>query len=138
MADQKRILDLDHLISADAVLIDSVEYDLLTADMLAPLDGYVMQTFGDRVEQLMKQSELSDEERLELERLPDRICRLVLDAPDTVLQKLTTRQRMAVMATFTERTRQARLLTETAQRMAERAIGERASPDSPGSTAGTH
>jgi hypothetical protein len=94
------ILDLDTLVDRPVVKIDGHEYELLTHDLLAPIDGHRMSRSYARIGVLLDQPTLSDDEERELEALPDRMCRLVLDAPDPIHAALTSKQRMAILSTF--------------------------------------
>ena len=52
-----------------------------------------------RVAELLVKPELSEDEQSELGKLPDRMCRMVLDAPDGVHQALTDPKRMLIAET---------------------------------------
>lgn len=97
------ILSLDSLVDRPVVLIDQVEYELLTPALLPPLDAHRYQRYSERCLKLMDQDTLTPEEEHELEQLPDKMCRLVLVAADAVHDKLTTRERVRICATFLRR-----------------------------------
>lgn len=94
------VLDLDKPTNEPAVLIDGTAYRLITFGNIPPLDHHRLLTAARRVDALLSQEQLSSDEEAELEVLPDRMCRLVLDAPDTVHGKLTSHQRAAVVQVF--------------------------------------
>lgn len=93
------ILNLDSLVDRPTVVIDGTEYWLVTPDILPPLDGHRLQRLMGRVMTLSGQATLSEDEERELGGLPDRLCRLVLEAPDAVHQKLDDRRRMLIAET---------------------------------------
>lgn len=102
MADPKpvQLLTLDSLIDRPVVVIKGREYLLITNAMLPPLDAHKVQRYANRIDALMKQDEVSEAEEQELATLPDKMCRLILDAPDAVQLTLTDRQRMEIIGAF--------------------------------------
>lgn len=94
------VLNLDSLIDRPVVVIDGKEYQLLTTAILPPIDVWRLSKFSRRLDELTSQADLTEDEERELERLPDRMCRLVLHAPDDVHAALNPKQRMEVLATF--------------------------------------
>lgn len=93
------ILDLDSLVDRPTVVIGGNEYWLITLDIMPPLDTHRLQRGMQRVAALLSQAELTDDEQKELEVLPDTLCRLVLDAPDSVHKPLSNRTRMLIAET---------------------------------------
>jgi hypothetical protein len=94
------ILNLDSLVDRPTVVINDKEYWLLTLDILPPLDAHRLQFMTQRVAELLGQATpLSEDEERELKTLPDRMCRMVLDAPDDVHQALTDPKRMLIAET---------------------------------------
>lgn len=130
------ILDLDTFADRPTVLIDGTEYELLTHSLLSPLDGHRMSTAYARISELMEKAALTPEEEHELEALPDRMCRMVLEAPEEVHVKLTKKQRMAILSTFSTVLPRARLESTVIQGPALHPTGASSAPDSPGSTEG--
>ena len=97
------LLDLDALTDEATVRIDGQPYRLLTMPQVPPLDLHRLGRLGTRMEVLGQQAELSAEEEQEAEALPAQMVALILDAPAVVLKKLTNRQRMRIVETFTMR-----------------------------------
>jgi len=127
MADQKiprPVLNLDTLIANRSVIIDGKEYDLFDPEMLSPIDGHRLKICGRRLMALLDQDGLSPDEEAELERIPDKVCRAVLDAPAEIHERLTTRQRMAIVEAFISRTRPMMPPTEPAPMPAAPSTGE--------------
>jgi hypothetical protein len=94
------VLNLDSLIDRPVVIIDGHEYQLLTQAILPPIDVHRLAKFSRRIEVLTQQEDLTAAEEAELTALPDRICRLLLEAPNEVHAKLTDTKRMEIAATF--------------------------------------
>lgn len=93
------ILDLDSLVDRPTVVIGGKEYWLITLDIMPPLDTHRLQRGMQRVAALLAQADLSADDEKELETLPDRLCRMVLDAPDDVHLGLSNRTRMLIAET---------------------------------------
>lgn len=101
----RQILHLDSLANRPVVVIDGKEYEILMQQMLPPLDSHRVVRIYARGEALMEAAltrDLSAEEEAELAAIPDRICRLVLVAPEEVHAALEDRQRMAIVAAFNQ------------------------------------
>lgn len=91
------LLDLNDLCSDNTVLIKGQTYALIPRMQLAPLTLRKLGRLAKRSEELtQRDEELTSEEEKELEALPDRICRIILDAPDDVQAGLTERERMRI------------------------------------------
>lgn len=95
----KPILDLDSLTDRPVIQINGHEHWLITPDVMPVLDNYTFTKKAARADALAAKTDLTDEERQELQVLPDELCRLVLDAPDAVHGGLNDRQRMLIVAT---------------------------------------
>lgn len=95
-----QLLTLDSFIDRPVIVIKNVEYLLITNAMLPPLDAHRVQRYANRIDALMQQAEVSDAEEKELKTLPDKMCRLILEAPDAIHKTLTDRQRMEVIGAF--------------------------------------
>jgi len=81
------ILNLDSLVDRPTVVINDKEYWLKTIDILSPLAGYELQRLMKRSGELLDDKiarELNEDEKKELDAIPNRACRLVLEAPDAV------------------------------------------------------
>jgi hypothetical protein len=91
------ILDLDTLANRPVVIFEEREYWLRTPEILPPLKSYTLKKTIDRLAELETQKDLSDDEQKELQHIPDRLCRLVLDAPDEVHAKLSDDLRTLVV-----------------------------------------
>lgn len=130
------ILNLDSLVDRQTVRIDAQEYELLTVDLLPPLDAHRLSRCANRIGVLMAQADLTEAEEAELDDLPKRMCRLLLVAPDEVQQRLTQRHRMAIVATFLTPPQPTRPLGSDAL-PAPPSTGVNGSPASSGSTAAT-
>lgn len=95
----QQILNLDSLVDRPTIIIGEKEYWLLTLDILPPLDAHRLQRWGERVTALMDKPVLTADEEAELKQLPDRMCRMVLEAPEDVLATLSDRVRMLIAET---------------------------------------
>jgi len=96
------ILSLDTLVERRSVLIDGEPYELLNAGELALLDYHRIGKQGERVEKMMAQPEdLDDDQVLELSRLLDSLCKVLLLAPDEVQTRLRDDQKLLVLGAFT-------------------------------------
>jgi hypothetical protein len=147
MADRTSVpvLTLDSLIDRPVVVINGSEYELMTRGGLPPLDVARLAKYSRRVEALIEKSQTEDlkaTEEKELEVLPDKICRLILMAPDAVQKKLTDKQRMDITATFLTAPwwmgrNTAPTETPTTTPSAPNGTGEKSSPASSPATAAT-
>lgn len=91
------ILDLDKLTDRPTVIIDGQEYWLLTLDIMPPLDAHHFSQMHERASALLAgDRQLSEPEEAELAALPNRLCRLVLEAPEDVHARLDDRKRMLI------------------------------------------
>jgi hypothetical protein len=123
------ILNLDTLADRPVVNIDGTPYELITHDSLSPLNAHRVSRYHKRIGALLEKSEASDltgDEESELEALPALICRLILDAPAEVQDKLTDKQRALVVSTFWRMLPNRQPAVSTSQ--------ERAATESPTST----
>jgi hypothetical protein len=100
MAERAPLLSLDTLTERPSVVIDGTAYALSLPDTLSAVDYHRYSKLTPRFERLWGQDELSDEEAAELERILATICRIVLDAPAEVLERLTDLQRLSVCQAF--------------------------------------
>lgn len=95
----KPILDLDTLTDRLTIILNGKEHWLITPDIMPVLDNRRFLKSAQRQDELASKDDLTAEEQEELARIPRELCRLVLDAPDDVLEAMTDRQRMLVIAT---------------------------------------
>jgi hypothetical protein len=140
MAD-KNILDLTTDVDRPVVTIDAIAYPLRTARDLTLQDFKHLERISVRTGDLLSRTRtLTKDENRELELRLKEVTKIALDAPGSVLAKLTAIQRVMVFKVFTE------LLTPTLI-LAARAIatnqtagapspGTKQSPGSYASTAG--
>jgi len=95
------VLDLDHpRPNTPFIKIDGVDFTMLEAHLLPPLKSHRMLSYSRRLDVLVTKDTLTDEDQAELEGLPEKMCRLVLQAPDEVHAKLNDEQRMAIVSSF--------------------------------------
>jgi len=97
------VLSLNTLFEPVHVRIDGAPHRLMHEDALTLEQTLLMEKLGPRVNDLFKKlrdESIVDEERLELDVALDRACRLVLDAPDVVHQRLTQKHRFDVLKAF--------------------------------------
>lgn len=129
-----RILALDSLVNRQTVVLpDGREFELLDLARMPPLKNHEFRALAMRADALADKTELTDDERAELEAIPARMCRLVLRAPGDVIDALDDYDRMAIIALF---------MTPAAQRIQAATpepspTGAISSPASAGSTAAT-
>lgn len=100
MAPPIRILDLDSLANRPVVVIDEKEYRLLTPSLLPPLDSYRMKQYSARIDALSAKEILTPDEESEMALVLDRMCRLILIAPDEVHTKLVDNLRTEILEGF--------------------------------------
>ena len=98
----KPLLTLTTLTEYPTVEIDGVPYALRPADALPASSYQALQTQGDRFDALWKVPQRTAEETTELETVLDAICRLMLQAPVDVHDKLTDVQRLRICQAFLE------------------------------------
>lgn len=126
------ILSLDSLVDRPVVVIDGTEYELYTPFSIPKLSMHKVGRLANREEALMKQEVLTAEEEAELDAIPTRICALVLDAPVSVQETLSPKQRQRVVERFFVQIQEGvKALTWKARL----STGANGSPDSSGSTA---
>jgi len=111
------VLSLDSLADLPVVVINDTPYELLTTEVLTPINGHRLARLGRRELALRDKVDLTPDEEAELERLPGQMCRLVLDAPAEVIDALTDLQRMKVLQTFLTGPRLMALLAEATRRV---------------------
>jgi hypothetical protein len=98
----EHLLDLDTLAPPASVRIDGQTYVLLSPDALCALDVRRLQNFIPQLEARWGKpdDQLTDEDKTEVSRIIDAICRIVLQAPQEVHAKLTDVHRTAVYYSF--------------------------------------
>lgn len=98
---QTPVLDLDILTGATrpVVRIDGTPYPLKDPDELSVLDFH--RAVPRRALELEELANPTDSEAQEYSAILDQGCRLVLEAPDEVHQRLKNRQREQVISVFT-------------------------------------
>lgn len=134
MATPTPILNLD-IFDGSVVRIDGLEFPLLSADLVPPIDGHRLMKYGRRLDALGSRPELTPEEEAELTELPDKMCRLILVAPPDVLAALTDRQRTAIISTFLRGPlSQVPVESQPPAAPSPSSTGANTSPDSSGST----
>jgi len=97
----RNILELSTLTERSTVTIDGKAYELINPEGLSIVDTNRVGKWGMRVQELYRDLEnRSEEEIQELASLLDRLCRLLLPAPDEVHARLTDNQRLSVATVF--------------------------------------
>lgn len=95
------LLDLDTLTEHPSVIIDKHAYELTPPEALSAVEYHRIGKIAPRMFALWESAtELTPEEEVELEQTLDRVCRIVLKAPDEVHERLTDLQRLAIYQTF--------------------------------------
>ncbi len=94
------VLSLDTLDERPLVRIGNDVYELTPPDGLTILGYRRMSQFMPRLEELLEKTEPNDAEDLELQECFDKLCRVVLQAPDEVLDNLTALQRVLIYQAF--------------------------------------
>src|SRR5262245_25419825 len=115
MAD--RSLSIRTIVEVFHVRIDDVPHRLSHPDRLSLAQTMRMEAVAPRLGELLQRVEtVTLEEQLELSQLLDEQCRIVLDAPAAVHERLTDVDRLAVVQAFIQlrSTGQATGATETA------------------------
>lgn len=103
MADKKTpLLDLDNLVDSQYVAIDGKSYSMRNQDEVSPLEAHRFKKWGARLDTLINKDDLTEAEEAELEDIPKRLCRQVINAPADVIEALQDWQRMKILATFTK------------------------------------
>ena len=101
------VLKLDTLVEHSSVLIKTPEnpegkaYDLRNAGELTILDYHRLGKWQERLAAIGSKEDLDEPDVEMLSDLSDRLCRMVLDAPDAVIGRLTFVQKQQVMQAFT-------------------------------------
>ena len=90
--------------TALVITIDQQPYPFLDPARITPIERHHLIKLQRRSDELAQQADLTDDERAELQSIPDLMARIVVLAPDEVHQKLTDTQRMAIIAAFTRET----------------------------------
>lgn len=104
MAEKKArepVLSLDTFVDRRFITIDGERYELRNPGEFSILDYHRMGVRAGRVDALMAEGELAEEQVQELESLLNDGCRSVLIAPDEIHRKLTDVQRLKVIEAFT-------------------------------------
>jgi hypothetical protein len=104
MADQTPLLDLGTLAEHSTVVIDAGRYALLAPEALPLLDYKRVMDLGPKLTTLLAKpaDELTNEDTVECDRLLEQLCRIVLQAPLEVHDRLTPVQRWMVYKVFHE------------------------------------
>lgn len=116
------------------VTVDGQSYRLFAPDALPAFTYKRLSTLSVRLEALWQQEALSAAEERELSDVLDRLCRIVLEAPEGVHGRISDMQRLAIFQTFQK------LPSATLRRMRQqnaagaRPNGVRSQPSSRGST----
>jgi hypothetical protein len=100
MADA-HLLDLHTITGTFTIRIDGEPYFLSHPDALTLSQINQLQKLRPRSLELATSEHLSDDDERELSAILDRMVRIVLDAPETVHQKLNDPHRMAIVEAFT-------------------------------------
>lgn len=130
------ILDLDHLTNKPVVIINGTEYRLLTFPELSPRQRHRLNRLVTRGEELAEKPELTPEEDTELDRIPKDQCRIILKAPDAVIDQFEDDQAQAVLSCFLLELPEKTLLQRDRAAFKRRlSTGASGSPASAGSTA---
>lgn len=122
------VLSLQTITQHATVEVDEVKYRLLPTAALSLFDS--IQQEGDQValgELLQRSDTLNEAQKAEVSRLLNRICRRILDAPESVQAKLTEPMQMLVINAFTELPLNRRRQTAEAEEPAHPSNGERRS-----------
>lgn len=98
--DPTHLLTLDTLAHLSTVQIDGIAYPLSPPDALSVVDYKRLSVLIPRLEALWEKAALTADEEVELGALFDRLCRIVLEAPGEVINRLTDLQRVLVYQAF--------------------------------------
>lgn len=133
------VLSLSTLFEPVHVRIDGAPHRLMHEDALTLEQTLVLERLGPRVNELfqkMRNESINDDERFELDVALDRTCRLVLDAPDVVHQRLTQKHRFAVLKAFMDLRSKGLASGEAEAQVTDTVVplGHTPSPDFSGST----
>ena len=97
------LLRLSTLTEHRHVVIDGKRYRLRSATQLSAAAYFELQEYAPRltaIGQRISERKATDDEKLELSDLIDRICRAVLEAPETVQAKLGDNHRLQIAFAF--------------------------------------
>jgi hypothetical protein len=112
----KVVLNLDQQDdTALVVTIDQHSYQFLHPTHVTPLERHRLVKLQRRGDELAQKADLTEEERAELESIPDQMVQIVVKAPDEIHKKLNDEQRMQILAAFMRETTAA---TSSALRLA--------------------
>jgi hypothetical protein len=95
--------------TALVVTIDQQTYPFLDPTRVTPIERHRLIRLQRRGDELAQKADLTEEERAELESIPDQMVRIVVKAPDEIHKKLNDEQRMAILAAFMRETTAATL-----------------------------
>jgi hypothetical protein len=100
-------LSIETLIPAVSVVIDGTEYAIRSRKQLSIIESTQVASWGERLIALVTRAlagedALTPEEEAEAPRLLDRICRVVLRAPEEVHARLTDEDRSALWKLFSQ------------------------------------
>lgn len=99
--DPAPLLNLDTLTEHPSVLIDKHAYALTPPEALSAVDYHRIGKIAPRMFALWEsETALTPEQEVELEETLDRVCRIILKAPDEVHDRLTDLQRLSIYQTF--------------------------------------
>ncbi len=132
------LLDLTTLTERPAIAIDGERYEILSPDELSIVDSHRFQQWGLRLDVLMKQPELSDDDADELTGLVRKLSdRIMVGVPDDVRANLTEGQRLQVAEVFTQLPRAKTETRKKTTKKPNRSTGAKRRRGSNGSTAAT-
>jgi hypothetical protein len=101
----KVVLNLDQQDdTALVVTIDQHSYQFLHPTHVTPLERHRLVKLQRRGDELAQKADLTEEERAELESIPDQMVQIVVKAPDEIHKKLNDEQRMQILAAFMRET----------------------------------
>jgi hypothetical protein len=103
MADKSTepILDLTTLVERPKIRIDGQLYGVRDTDEVNLVEYHRLQRLGEKVDLLSKDG-LSEAETEEALKALDTACRMILEAPDEVHQKIRDSHRMQILKVFTD------------------------------------
>jgi hypothetical protein len=128
------LLNLNTIIERPVIAINRVKYEILHPDELSVVDSVRFQNWGQRVDELIKMSDLDDDSADELTGLIQKLTDRIMDGvPEKARAKLTESQRLQVAEVFMKIPR-GRKPTRKGKR-ATRSNGEKPVPGSSDSTA---
>jgi hypothetical protein len=138
MAATQPILDLSTTHKRLTVKVDGVAYDLRGKRDLVLRDYKAVDRVMPRISELESKDALSDEESEEYSELSRQLCRIAMDAPDAVIDRLDESQKSAVARAFLGDSLGLMLIpTPAVAPPSSPSNGVKPSPASPGSTGST-